>query len=76
MVEYGFMVQTMDIKPDMEDSTADQLSQGMAVALNKMAQGASKGLSNLPGGGGNPEIISHNLTRIGGHLLVTFMFKR
>jgi hypothetical protein len=75
VAEYGFIVQTIDIKPDMEDSTADQLSQTMAIGLNKIVQGASKGLSNLPGGGGG-EIISHNLTRIGGHLVVSFLFKR
>ena len=43
MVEYGFIIQTIDIKPDMEDTTADQLSQTMAIGLNKIAQGASKG---------------------------------
>jgi len=75
MVEYGFIVQTIDIKPDMEDSTADQLSQSMAIALNKIVQSASKGLGNLPGGG-KGEILSHNLTRIGGHLVVSFMFRR
>ena len=75
MVEYGFIIQTIDIKPDMEDTTADQLSQTMAIGLNKIVQGASKGLSNLPGGG-NGEILSHNLTRIGGHLVVSFLFRR
>jgi hypothetical protein len=75
MVEYGFIIQTIDIKPDMEDATADQLSQTMAIGLNKIAQSAAKGLSNLPGGG-NGEILSHNLTRIGGHLIVSFLFRR
>ena len=75
MVEYGFIIQAIDIKPDMEDTTADQLSQTMAIGLNKIAQGASKGLSNLPGGG-NGEILSHNITRIGGHLVVSFLFRR
>jgi hypothetical protein len=75
MAEYGFIVQTIDIKPDMEDSTADQLSQTMAIGLNKIVQSASKGLNNLPGGGSG-EILSHNLTRIGGHLIVSFLFRR
>jgi len=75
MAEYGFIIQTIDIKPDMEDTTADQLSQTMAIGLNKIVQGASKGLSNLPGDG-NGEILSHNLTRIGGHLVVSFLFRR
>lgn len=75
MAEYGLLVQTIDIKPDMEDSSADQLSQSMAIALNTIVQSASKGLSNLPGGG-NGEILSHNLTRIGRHLVVSFLFKR
>ena len=50
MAEYGFIVQTIDITPDMEDATSDELSQGMAVGLNKIIKGASTGLSNLPGG--------------------------
>ena len=37
MVEYGFIVQTIDIKPDMEDATADQLSQAMAMKMTNTA---------------------------------------
>lgn len=75
MSEYGFIVQTIDIKPDMEDATADELSQSMAIDLNKVVQSASKGLSNLPSGG-RGEILSHTITRIGGHLVVSFLFRR
>ena len=75
MAEYGLIVQTIDIKPDMEDATADQLSQSMAMNLNTVVRSAANGLSNLPGGG-NGEILSHNITRIGGHLVVSFLFRR
>ncbi len=75
MAEYGFIIQTIDIKPGTEDATADELSQTMAIGLNKVVQSAAKGLSNLPGGGSG-EILSHNLTRIGSHLVVSFLFHR
>jgi hypothetical protein len=74
-MEYGFIVQTIDIKPGMEDATADELSQSMAIGLNKVLQSASQGLNNLPNGG-HGEILSHTLTRIGGHLVVSFLFRR
>ena len=75
MAEYGLIVQTIDIKPDMEDATADQLSQSMAMNLNTVVRSAATGLGNLPGGG-NGEILSHNITRIGNHLVVSFLFRR
>jgi hypothetical protein len=75
MAEYGFVVQTIEIKPGMEDATADQMSQTMAMGLNQTVQSASKGMNNLPGGG-TGEILSHNITRIGSHLVVSFLFRR
>jgi len=74
MAEYGFMVQTMEIKPDMEDATADGLGQTMAMSLGQMAQKASKGLTTIQGG--NWEIVSHDMTRLGRHLIVTFLIRR
>ena len=75
MVEYGFITQTIDILPDMEDASADQMSQSMAIGLNNTARSAARGLSNLPGSG-KAEIISHSVTRIGGHLVIAFLFRR
>jgi hypothetical protein len=74
-MEYGFMIQTLDISPDMEDATADELSQDMAVRLNKVIQAAGTGLGNLPGSR-KGEFISHNITRVGSHLVVSLLFKR
>ena len=75
MAEYGFMVQTIVIKPEMEDATADELSRDMSIGLNKIVQSAQKGLSNLPGGG-NAEILSHSITRMGAKLVVSLLFRR
>jgi hypothetical protein len=74
MAEYGFMVQTMEIKPDMEDATADGLGQMMAMGFGQMAQKAAKGLTTLQGG--NWEIMSHDVTRLGRHLIVSFLLRR
>jgi hypothetical protein len=71
MPNYGLIVQTIDVKPGMEDATANEMSEGMAVNLNKALQGAVRGVNNLPGGGSG-EILSHNITRIGRHLVVSF----
>jgi hypothetical protein len=76
MADYGFMVQTIDITPDMEDATSDQLSQGMAIAMNKMLSGAVNGIKNMPGASGKGELLSHNIVRVGSHLVVSFLFKR
>jgi hypothetical protein len=74
MTEYGIIVQTVEIKPDMQDATADEISQSMVVGLNQILQKASKGLSNLPNGK-KGEIVSHSLTRIGRHLVLSILFR-
>lgn len=74
MSEYGMMVQTIEIKPAMEDATADEISQTMTVGLGQILQKASKGLSNLPNGR-KGEIVSHDLIRIGRHLVLSILFR-
>ena len=72
-MKYGIMVQTMEIKPDMKDATRDEMSQAMTVGLNQIVQKASKGVSSLPDGKeGN--LLSHCITRVGCHLVVSFLF--
>ena len=40
--EYGFMVQTIDLKPGMADATSDEVSQFMGLGLNQILQKAVK----------------------------------
>ena len=74
MAKYGIMVQTMKIKPNMADATPNEVSQALTVGLNQTVQKASKGLDTLEGGGW--EIVSHALTRINRHLVLSFLICR
>jgi hypothetical protein len=73
-MEYGMMVQTLTIKPDMEDTSEDDVSKAMTNGLGQVLHKVSTGLKNLPNAK-DPEIISHNLTRVGNHLIVSFLFR-
>ena len=74
MTEYGIVVQTIEIKPDMQDASADQVSQSFGLGLNQILQKTAKGLTMLPDGSKN-EILSHSLTRIGRHLVLSILFR-
>jgi len=74
MTQYGFIVQTIDVKPEADDAPANEVSKGLALGLNRLAQNASKGLKDLQGGGW--EIASHSLTRVGKHMVVSMLIKR
>ena len=73
-LEYGFMVQTAEIRPGLADSSSDEVAQGLAVVLNPLSQKISKALPRLSPG--DWEIISHDITRIDRHLIVTFLLCR
>jgi hypothetical protein len=73
MTEYGFMVQSIEVKPEMDDADAAQVGKSVAMQLNQMVQRAARGLS-LKGGGW--EIASHTITRVGRHMVVSFLIKR
>ena len=58
MKEYGFMVHTVEINPDADDASSEEVSKAMAVGLNQILRKALKGLPAVRGGGW--EIASHN----------------
>ena len=72
--EYATMVQTAELKPGLADFTSDEVGQNIAVGLSQVLQKASKGLQTLQGGGW--EILSHDLTRIDRHLVVSLLICR
>ena len=74
MTQYGFMVQSIEIKPEMDDADANEVSKTVAMQLNQTIQKASRGLQNLEGGGW--AIGSHCLTRVGKHMVVSFLIHR
>ena len=74
MREYCTMVQTITLKPGLADATSNEVSQGIAVGLNNIVQKVTKGMQKLQGGGW--EMVSHQLTRIDRHLVVSFLLYR
>ena len=72
--EYGFIVNTLELKIGLADATSEEVSQGMALALSDLAKSLSKAVQTAPQGPW--EIVSHDLTRIDRHLIVTFLSRR
>jgi hypothetical protein len=74
MSDYGMIVQTLTIKPDMEDASSDEVSKEMSVGLGQLLHKVTTGLKNLPNTK-DAELLSHNITRVGSHLIVSFLFR-
>lgn len=72
--EYGMMVETGELKPGMADATAGEVSRSLTLGLGNIVQKASKGLETLEGGGW--VIVSHDLTRIERHLVLSLLVRR
>ncbi len=74
MTEYGIVVTTGELKVGMADATANEVSQSVTVVLNQMLQNAQKASETFQGGGW--DILSHEVTRIDRHLVVSFLLRR
>jgi len=74
MAEYGMIVTTGELTVGIADASADEVSQSLTVVLTEMLQKTSKGIETLQGGGWS--IVSHEITRIDRHLVVSFLLCR
>jgi hypothetical protein len=74
MIEYGFVVHTLEIKPEADDASPEDVSKMIGVRLNQVVQKAVKGLATLKGGGW--VIMSHTITRIGKNMVVSMLISR
>ena len=74
MKEYGFIVHTVEIKPEADDASPQDISKDIAVRLNQIVQKAARGLQTLRGGGW--AIVSHTLTRVGKNMVVSMLISR
>lgn len=74
MSEYSVVVTDIDLSPDIEKVTSDQLDASLTMSLNQIVQKTSKVIQTHEGGGW--EIISHELTRLGNRLVVSFLLRR
>lgn len=74
MAEYGMVVTTIVLKPEIETAKADQVAQDLTIVLQKKIGQTSKAIETLQGGGWG--IIAHDLTRLGNNLLLSFLLRR
>jgi hypothetical protein len=74
MIEYGFVVHTLEIKPEADDASPEDVSKMIGVRLNQVVQKAVKGLATLKDGGW--VIMSHTITRIGKNMVVSMLISR
>ena len=74
MTEYGFVVHTIEIKPEADDASPEEVSKMIALGLNQIVQKAAKGLQTLRGGGWM--INSHTLTRVGKNMVLSMLISR
>ncbi len=71
MVEYAFSALTMEIKPGLADFNDKEVSLEILKTLRPFAEGLPKTLQQIPPG--NWRVISHSLTRIDRHLVLTLL---
>jgi len=74
MAEYSTIVTTVDLKPEIYKATSEQVAQAITMSLGNVLRKTSKGIETLGGGGWH--ILSHQLTTIGDHLIVSFLLRR
>lgn len=74
MFEYGFIVKTVEIRAGLADATSNEVSRMLSIGLVPLARDISNSLPNLPPGGW--KVLSHDLTRIDRHLILTFLICR
>lgn len=74
MVEYGVMAGSAELKPEIKTAPSDQVTQALTAILSNELNKVNKAVNSFQGGGW--EIISHELTRIDSHVIVSFLVRR
>ncbi len=71
---YEAILRTLEITAEFEGSTSAQVAQGMGQAVQQIMDGVNNALPELLGN--QAEIISHDMLRIGPHVIMTFLTRR
>ena len=74
MSEYATVVTNVDLKPEAYSQTGDKLAQSLTLTLSKVLKNTTKARESFQGG--RWDILSHQIFRIGDHLLVSFLLRR
>lgn len=72
--EYGFLVQTGTLTAGLADASSEEMGRGFAQLFGPLAERVSNAIRAYPNGPW--EIVSHDITRIDRHLVVTFLIRR
>ena len=74
MKEYMILVHTVELSPAIEDATADEITDHFTLPLTDIAHEVTQYAETI--GGGGWEVVSHTLTKLHSHLLLTFLLCR
>ena len=72
--EYSVMVQPIELKAGAADATGDELTVSLGNTMLPLVGKLGEYAEKLPPGGW--ELVSHDLTRIDRHLLLSFLLRR
>ena len=79
MAEYEnlMMAQILQVKPGIENLGSDQVGQEFSMALCQLLTTTTKAMQSpkFPPGPGW-ELLSHETTKLGPHLVVSFLYRR
>ena len=74
MSKYSAVVTTAELKPEIYSMSAEDTSKNLTMLFGRMVKQASK-VCNVHEGG-RWEMVSHETTRIGDRLVVSFLLHR
>ena len=74
MIEYGIMVKSMPVKPELQDLNDDDLGKIMSQAIVRHLLETTEDMN--PQGLKNWRILSHCLTRLDAHLLLSYLVEK
>lgn len=75
MYEYAILSEAVNVKPEvLVAATKKELLDNLGIALIRVMDIAQKSIKTFQGGGW--EILSHQMTRLDHHLVVSFLIRR
>ena len=72
--EYAFLTTSITISQEIADATGGEVSRSIGGALGPFGEELGRALPEFQGGGW--EVVSHDLTRIDFHLVVSLLLRR
>jgi hypothetical protein len=67
-------INTLQLKTVTPDATGDDMNKYISLGVNRIFRDVAEGTQQVEGGGW--EILSHSLTKLDNHLVVSFLLSR